>query len=168
LTTLLSDVIEVIDMLKSNETPYYDQTIPVTYAKFGVVEASIQLGRDFNITVTDQTVTDANGATTTVKVGVIDVDLTNKEVYLCGLYSFRNYAYQDHSRLMEKAVNFKTINFAVTGLSERAKEAMRIIQRMDDQIESTLNAMMSPAGHSDEMRGDAYGTDSETIVLVGV
>lgn len=150
-TTPLSDIVDVIETLKSVEHLYANDSIPIKHAKMGVTQASIALDTDWTVTLTR----DVDGKEIG---GDIDALLSAKQVYLAGLYAFRNFAFQDHHGLMQKAVNFKTINFAVTGLTERAKEAMRIVWWMDNEIARTLLAFTAPMGSSNEMGGSADGT----------
>ncbi|WP_336786949.1 hypothetical protein [Paenibacillus sp. MMO-177] len=142
MATPLSNVIEVIETLKSVEVTYANADVPIKHAKLGVTQASIALDVDWNVSDTE-----------------ISADLTTKQVYLCGLYAFRNFAFQDHHGLTQKAVNFKTINFAVTGLTERAKEAMRIVWWLDTEIAKTLATFGTIAiGSASEMGGSTDDT----------
>lgn len=147
--TPLSAVVEVIESLKDAEAVFLNAKIPFTHAKFGVTQASIALGTDYPVTITETTEPDGSKSYS----GEIGVDLSSKEILLCGLYAFRNYAMQEHSSLTQKAVNFKTINFAVTGLTERAKEAMRIVWWCDNEIEKVLSSFGEPMGTSSQMGG---------------
>jgi hypothetical protein len=145
MATPLSEIIDVVNTLKSSEVVFQDTQIPFKYAKWGAVHASIPLGMDFSITLA----TDGNG---NIVEGYIDVDLNEKQKFLCGLYAYRTFALQEHHKLTSKAVNFKTINFAVTGLTERAKEAMRIVWWCDNEIERILKALAAPMGNAEEMQ----------------
>ncbi|MGE6227628.1 hypothetical protein [Paenibacillus chitinolyticus] len=142
MATPLSSVTEIIETLKSVEVNYANADIPIKHAKLGVTQASIALDTDWGILGTD-----------------ISADLTTKEIYLCGLFAFRNFAFQDHHGLTQKAVNFKTINFAVTGLTERAKEAMRIVWWLDNEIAKTLASLGGiPMGSASEMGNSTKDT----------
>ena len=144
MATDLIEIIDVVNILKSNEVAFVDSEIPFKFAKWGVVNASIPLGLNFTVTL----VKDGNGIVTG---GSVDIDLTEKEKLLCGLYAYRAFAMQEHHKLTSKAVNFKTINFAVTGLTERAKEAMRIVWWCDTEINRLLIDLALPMGNADEM-----------------
>lgn len=146
MATPLSKIVDIINTLKSDEAIFANEDIPINHASLGVTQASIMIGENWDVTI-DRTVTPPTG--------LINADLTTKQTYLCGLYAFRNYISQEHHKLMQKAVNFKTINFAVTGLTERAKEAMRIIWWTDGEIERVLTALIEPMGGASEMRGDS-------------
>lgn len=139
--TPLSEVIGVIDMLKSADAIYADTNIPIQFARFGVVQASIQLDFECNIV-------------TNVEEPYVDMELSDKVIYLSGLYGFLSYITKEHHELSRKAVDFRTINFAVSGLSDRAKEIMKIIYHTKSEIEKTLSALIAPLGHVAEMRGE--------------
>jgi len=153
MATPLSEVIDVIETLKSADVLFSDAKIPYKHAKFGVTQASISLGKDFPVTIT--ITEDADGTETVT--GEIGADLSDKEVLLCGLYAYRSYAMQEHHSLTQKAVNFKTINFAVSGLTERAKEAMRIVWWLDTEIAKVLQSVADPIGASAQMGGVENG-----------
>lgn len=141
--TPLQQVIDIINILKSNETVFTDVNIPINHAKLGVIQASLAISREYNFITQNEEV-------------YIDVDLSNKEIYICGLYAYRNFALQEHHKMTEKAINFKTISFALTGMTERAKEYMRIIWWCDSEIARTLGFLRSPIGYSSEMKGVDY------------
>lgn len=145
MATQLSELLDVVNTLKSSEVIFQDTQVPFMYARWGAVNASIPLGIDFTITL----VKDGNGS---IIDGYIDADLTEKQKFLCGLYAYRAFSLQEHHKLTAKAVNFKTINFAVTGLTERAKEAMRIVWWCDNEIAKILLDLASPMGNAEEMQ----------------
>lgn len=152
MSTSLDRVEEILTMLKSRVEVFQDKTIPVTYCKFGVIQASIALGKDFDMV--EQQVPDGNGGTTD-KIFITSA-ITDKEIYLAGLYAYRNYALNMHDEYSKKAINFKTISFAVSGLTERAKEIQRIVWWCDGEIKSVLDKMTSAYGTASEMVGDGY------------
>lgn len=139
--TPLSEVIAVINMLKSDDAVFANTDIPIQFAKFGVVQASIQLDFDCNV-ITD------------VEEPYVDVKLSDKVIYLSGLYGFLSFITKEHHELSRKAVDFRTINFAVQGLSDRAKEIMKIIYHIKSEIDKTLSALAAPTGHVAEMRSE--------------
>jgi hypothetical protein len=149
MSTPIEKIKKIMDTLKSPSSIYVNVSIPYDYCVLGVTQASIPLGKDFNIDEVD------NGDGT--KTYTIKEVMTTKEIYLAGLYSYRNYFLGIHQDMDEKAVNFKTINFAVTGLTERAKEAMRIVWWCDTQINNTLDLLGIPIGTANEMKGDWNG-----------
>ena len=145
MSTPLSDVIDIINTLKSEEELFADEYIPVQHAKLGVIQTALALGSDLSITEEDAVAPD------TGKVYYIEPSLTAKEIYLCGLYAFRNYMIKEHHKLAVKAVNFKTLTFAVTGLTERSKEIMRIVWHSDNLIKATLDNLGNPMGYATEV-----------------
>jgi hypothetical protein len=150
MATPLDKVIDVINTFKSQEALFTSNNIPIGHAKLGVIQAGIALVKDFPVTSTVGY--DDNGEQ--IEVVTIEADLNQMEIYICGLYAFRNYAMQEHHTLTQKAVNFKTINFAVTGLTERAKEMMRIVWWCDTEIGRVLETLPNKLGKVNEMRGD--------------
>lgn len=150
MATPITRVMKVVKVLKSAENIFANAVIPIDQAEVGVTQASIALSVDFNIIYEIKNV---DGQDVEVAKEVTE-NLTPKEIYLCGLYAYRNYALAEHDKATAKAVNFKTINFAVSGLTEKAKEAMRIVWWCDNEIASTLVKLGKPVGSSKEMRGE--------------
>lgn len=146
----LDRVEEILDILKSQDKIFSDSTIPLKFCRVGVIQASIALKKEFPLTKTSAD--DGTGVVT--DVWEINADITDKELYLAGLYAYKNYAVKQHDELTGKALNFKTISFAVTGLTERAKEAMRIVWWTDNEIKSTLNFLQPTVGSANEMVGE--------------
>lgn len=132
-----------MELMKNTEAPFFDENTPFKFARWGVVQAGAALDRELSVTL------ERDGDTITG--GYVCEDLNEKELYLCGLYAFRTYAMQEHSKYANKAVNFKTINFAVSGLTERAKECMRIVWWVDSAISGFLAQLGAPMGHANEM-----------------
>lgn len=142
----LDNVMDILEVLKSQDSTFANLTIPVSFCRIGVTQASITLKKDFPMTYIlnpDET-----------KTYTINADITEKELYLAGLYAYRNYAVKQHDQLTGKALNFKTISFAVTGLTERAKEAMQIVKWADKEITSVLLNLGVPVGSASVMVGD--------------
>lgn len=148
--TPLTRVSEVLDMLKSQDNVFNDSKIPMTFCKIGVIQTSIVLKKEFPMSSTIQ-----EGSIE--EVWLIDAPITDKELYIAGLFAYKNYAVKQHDELTGKALNFKTISFAVSGLTERAKEAMRIVWWCDNEIARVLNFMQPTVGTSSEMVGDENG-----------
>lgn len=146
----LDKVFEVLDMLKSQDTVFADSKIPTSLCKYGIIQASIVLGKEFPMTTT--TSNDSQG--NPVETVIINADITDKELYLAGLYAYRNYATKTHDEATKRATNFKTISFAISGATERAKEFMRIVWWCDNEIKATINALASSMGVASEMVGD--------------
>lgn len=150
--TSLDEVMEILDMFKSNSKVFTDAKIPLSYCKYGVIQASIILSKDFPMTST--TVDNGSGVMQTVVT--IDTPITDKELYLAGLFAYRNYSVNNHDDVTGKAINFKTISFAVSGLTERAKEMMRIVYWCEKEIARTLTSLGVPMGIATEMVGADY------------
>lgn len=150
MATPLSRVMEVLNVLKSQESVFADSTIPFSFCRVGVIQASIALKKDFPlITVME---TDEGG--NSVEVTYIDTEISDKELYIAGLYAYRNYALKEHDTMRRKAINFKTISFAVSGLTERAKETMRIVWWCDTEIQKVLADISPTVGLASEMGGE--------------
>lgn len=142
MATPLSEVYDILNVFKSQNVVFANQDIPFSFCKVGVIQASIALKKDFPM----YTETDINGNSMTYIEGI-----NPKEVYLAGLYAYRNFAMQTHDELKRSAINFKTISFAVSGLTERAKEVMRSVWWCDEEIRKTLNSLLESSGHANEM-----------------
>jgi len=145
MSTPLNDIVDIINIFKNKDSVFADEVIPYKYAKWGVITASIPLNTDFVISLELDELENIIG-------GSIEPSLTDKQILLCGIYAYRIFAFQQHEMYATKAVNFKTINFAVSGLTERAKEMMRIVWWCDNEIERILNELLSsPMGNAEEM-----------------
>jgi hypothetical protein len=141
MATNISQINDILTALKSREVVFASDDIPESFCKIGLIQAGIALKKDF-------TVEEISGEY------YITSDITGKEIYLAGIYAYRNYATQEHDTMRLKAMNFKTISFAVTGLTERAKETMRIVWWCDNEIERVLNSLEDPVGSASEMKGE--------------
>ena len=151
----LQRVQDILDVLKSNNNVFTDSNIPVNYCVVGTIQAGLALNKSFDVIDVDTGNVDEDGNPILEKV--IDSDISSQEIYLAGLYAYRNYALQEHDEMRRKAINFKTISFSVTGLTERAKETMRIVWWCDEEITNVLNQLRKPIGNSSNMVGDKYG-----------
>lgn len=151
--TPLDKIYDILDTLKSQDNVFTDSTIPIKFCRIGVIQASISLKKEFPMT----SVTEETPGGEKIEKWYIEAPITDKELYLAGLYAYRNYAIKQHDELTGKALNFKTISFAVTGLTERAKEAMRIVWWCDTEINKVLKSMQPSVGSAVEMAGDGIG-----------
>lgn len=76
------------------------------------------------------------------KVEEIDTPkLGNLEIRLASVCAYREFALNFHHTLTKKATNFKSNKFSVAGMTERAKEAMRIVWWCDTQISSLIDSI---------------------------
>lgn len=140
MATPISNIFDIVETMKSDEITL-PPNLPMSFAKTGVIQASIILQKDFEFDETDpQNI-------------LITSPITSKEVYLAGLYAYRSYALKEHDKLRAKAINFKTISFAVTGMSERAKSTMRIVWWCDNEIAKIVNVLVRPQGSATQMIG---------------
>lgn len=63
----------------------------------------------------------------------------NSEIKLAALCSYLEYALNFHQNLTSRATNFSSKSFSVTGTTEKAKEAMRIVWWIEGQLEKHLD-----------------------------
>lgn len=68
-------------------------------------------------------------------------EMSNREILLAVRFAYREFALNLHQKCAEKAVNFKTASFAISGMTERAKEIMRIVWWCDGEIKRILEWM---------------------------
>lgn len=161
--TPLQKVIDVIDTHKAFSTVYQGD-MDLKYASTGVTQMSIVLGKDFSIEPiydygdveeidgeSDSGVGDNMEDFLSIIGYSVSPDMTERETYLAGLYATRNFLFSEHEELTRKAVNFKTINFAVHGLTERAKEYMRMVWWIDNEIKHVVNQIQEASGSSSAM-----------------
>ncbi len=146
MSTPISRVQEILDVLISQDTVFTSSDIPLSFCKAGVIQASIALKKDFPMRIT----TDEQSN----EIIEIDAEISDKEIYLASLYAYRNYAVKEHDTMRMKAINFKTISFAVTGLTERAKATMRIVWWCDQELERVLADLQPTVGIATRMVGD--------------
>jgi len=64
--------------------------------------------------------------------------MSNREIILASRYAYRQLALSVHHTFAKKAVNFSINNLSVKGLTERAKEIMRIVWWCDTQIKDII------------------------------
>lgn len=147
MATPLRYITDILDTFKGSEIAYLNTDIPLAHTRNGVIQTGVHLDKDFKfieIEKSDGTFEPA-----------IDADLSSSEIFLAGICSARSYFFQEHHNITQKAVNFKTINFQVSGLTERAKEMMRMVWWCDNQIESVLKKLRRHdlAGSTTQMEG---------------
>lgn len=147
MATPLRYVQDILDTLKGSEIEYLSDSIPISHTRNGIIQTGVHLDRDFTFTEVDK----GDG---TLEPAIAE-NLTSSEIFLAGLCSARSYFFQEHHNITQKAVNFKTINFQVSGLTERAKEMMRMVWWCDNQIESVLKKLQRSelAGNTTQMEG---------------
>lgn len=63
----------------------------------------------------------------------------NAEVRLAALCSYLDFALNFHHNLTVKATNFKSKSLSISGATEKAKEAMRIVWWIEGQIKQLLD-----------------------------
>jgi len=143
MATPLKDIENILDLLKSQSEIFNDATIPERYCSLGLIQTGLQLNKDYEIISVEE-----NG--TTVKYVE---NINSRECYLTALYAYRTYALQKHDEFASKAVGVKTISFAVTGLIDRARQTMKVVEWCDIEISKTLQQLVSPSGFSSEMTG---------------
>lgn len=117
------------------------------YITMGVSHAGIALGKQFI------TLAEAYDAKDLEEVDC--ADMTNREIILASRYAYREYALNTHEIYTSKAVNFKSNSFSISGMTERAKEAMRIVWWCDIEIKALLE-QFKLLGEEDE-NGNATG-----------
>lgn len=150
MSTPLTNVIDIFTTFRSKEADSLLDTVLISYCKLAVLQSSILISKDFTFTTT------TSEDTPPIVTITINEDLTGKEIYLVGVMAYRNYLLDMHETVTTKAINFKTISFAITGLTERAKEVMRSIWWCDREIQAILQQLGVPIGALNEMRGSSY------------
>lgn len=147
MATPIRYILDILDTFKGSEIAFLNENIPLAHARNGVIQAGVHLDRDFKFVDIDK----GDGTLEPA----IDADLSTSELFLTGLCTARSYFFQEHHNITQKAVNFKTINFQVSGLTERAKEMMRMVWWCDNQIESVLKKLQRQelAGTTIQMEG---------------
>lgn len=138
--TPISNIIDLVNTLKNNDTITVDPDTLMNYIKVGLLQTNVALSKNYSIIDADN----------------IDGDMSSNEIYLCALYSYRNMLNAEYMDLTRKAVSFRTLNFAVEGLIGRANEFRRAVQRYDDEISKLVDALRAPIGGASEMKGDNY------------
>ncbi|MBU5669654.1 hypothetical protein KQI68_07345 [Peptoniphilus sp. MSJ-1] len=90
--------------------------------------------------------------------------MSNRELILASRYAYRELVLSVHHSYAKKAVNFSINTLSVKGLTERAKEIMRIVWWCDTQIKEILadiksnpedengNYLSSFSGYVEEMK----------------
>lgn len=68
--------------------------------------------------------------------------MSNREIILASRYAYRQLALSVHHTFTKKAVNFSINNLSVKGLTERAKEIMRIVWWCDTQISNIVKDIL--------------------------
>lgn len=143
MATPLKDIVDLLNLLKSNSEVFSDNDIPEKFCLLGLTQAGIPIGKNFEVTVVD---------VAGVPAKYVE-NINNMECYLVALYAYRTYALQKHDEFASKAVGVKTISFAVTGLIDRARQTMKVIEWCDNEIAKTLSYLVMPSGFSVEMTG---------------
>ena len=133
----LNVIKNILDRLAADEeseilkTAFKNQSITNSFVVYGVCEAGGLLKKNFLNLVDTLGVEDDLESIECKK-------MTNREILLASRCAYRELALSVHHTLTKKAVNFSINNLAVRGLTERAKEIMRIVWWCDSQIEKIL------------------------------
>lgn len=136
MATSFDSVIRVIKTFKAPEAPFPADVLPDEYVIVGLAGMSIDIHKDYLLDEINR---------------VVDPSLTTKEVYLAGLYALRAYSIQYTADMNEKAIGFRTISFAVTGMIDRVKAAQKVTEWCEAEIARALPSFMSPSGSAEEM-----------------
>lgn len=106
-----------------------------SFVVMGVAEAGTAIKKNF-ISLADSISPDLD-------LGSIECSrMSNREIILASRYAYRQLALSVHHTFTKKAVNFSINNLSVKGLTERAKEIMRIVWWCDGQIKDITNDIL--------------------------
>ena len=87
--------------------------------------------------------------------------MTNREIILASRFAYRQLALSVHHTFTKKAVNFTINNLSVKGLTERAKEIMRIVWWCDTQIKDIVKDI---AQNPEDENGNYTSSFSGSVV----
>lgn len=106
-----------------------------SFVVMGVAEAGTAIKKNF-ISLADSISPDLD-------LGSIECSrMSNREIILASRYAYRQLALSVHHTFSKKAVNFSINNLSVKGLTERAKEIMRIVWWCDTQIKDIVKDIL--------------------------
>lgn len=129
--TPFSKVTEYVDTLKSDDYEYSSVEEANMFVKTGILHTGLKLNREYQVD-------DEN----------IISEISQNEFTMISLFAYRALAIKTHDTLMRKAINFKTIAFQVSGLTERAKETMRVVWWLDGEIEKCYKSIITGSSFS--------------------
>lgn len=106
-----------------------------SFVVMGVAEAGTAIKKNF--------ISLADSISPELDLGSIECSrMSNREIILASRYAYRQLALSVHHTFAKKAVNFSINNLSVKGLTERAKEIMRIVWWCDGQIKDIVNDIL--------------------------
>lgn len=106
-----------------------------SFVVMGVAEAGTAIKKNF--------ISLADSISPELDLGSIECSrMSNREIILASRYAYRQLALSVHHTFSKKAVNFSINNLSVKGLTERAKEIMRIVWWCDGQIKDIVNDIL--------------------------
>lgn len=106
-----------------------------SFVVMGVAEAGTAIKKNF--------ISLADSISPELDLGSIECSrMSNREIILASRYAYRQLALSVHHTFSKKAVNFSINNLSVKGLTERAKEIMRIVWWCDTQIKDIVKDIL--------------------------
>ena len=93
--------------------------------------------------------------------------MSNREIILASRYAYRQLALSVHHTFTKKAVNFSINNLSVKGLTERAKEIMRIVWWCDGQIKDIVNDILQNPEDEDGNYSSGFSGSVVEMKIIG-
>lgn len=131
-----------------------------SFVVMGVAEAGTAIKKNF-ISLADSISPDLD-------LGNIECSrMSNREIILASRYAYRQLALSVHHTFAKKAVNFSINNLSVKGLTERAKEIMRIVWWCDGQIKDIVNDILQNPEDEDGNYSSGFSGSVVEMKIIG-
>lgn len=130
-----------------------------SFVLIGVAEAGTAIKKNF-ISLSDS-------ISSEIKLEDVNcAKMSNREIILASRYAYRQLALSVHHTFTKKAVNFTINNLSVKGLTERAKEIMRIVWWCDSQIkELQADILQNPEDENGNYASSFAGSVVEMKII---
>lgn len=131
-----------------------------SFVVMGVAEAGTAIKKNF-ISLADSISPDLD------LDGMTCGKMTNREIILASRYAYRQLALSVHHTFAKKAVNFTINNLSVKGLTERAKEIMRIVWWCDTQIKDIVKDILENPEDEDGNYTSSFAGSVVEMKIIG-
>lgn len=156
----------ILDRLVADEesevlgTAFKNIKVTDSFVITGVAEAGTAIKKNF-INLADAMSADVNLEAIECK------PMSNREIILASRYAYRQLALSVHHTFAKKAVNFTINNLSVKGLTERAKEIMRIVWWCDGQIKELVNDILQNPEDENGMYSSGFSGSVVEMKIIG-
>lgn len=131
-----------------------------SFVVMGVAEAGTAIKKNF--------ISLADSISPELDLGSIECSrMSNREIILASRYAYRQLALSVHHTFSKKAVNFSINNLSVKGLTERAKEIMRIVWWCDGQIKDIVNDILQNPEDEDGNYSSGFSGSVVEMKIIG-